>query len=572
MILYNIFILFVSIFLFSLIGNYFIKKNFIYNFAFGWLSLSILISFTAYFIPNLSREIIVLFIILSLLLNYSLQINYLFKTYFYFKKYFKIYLLFFFVSYLFFIDNSIFFVEFRSNDLLHHALALEMITVEEFGNIKFPFHYPIELGPYHLLSNSTLAVLNFLSMKPDMHLILETKMIIISLFFTSFLIFIHKFEKNIIKILFIVLSVFLLFLSEIRINIHVGSNYTFIILSILTIQLVFDEKLNYKKKVLLVLIFFIFQFHLKATFSYIFIPVILYIFLKNLNLIKEPSLWMCSIITLFVIINLILMPKGNGWLKAQSEFKIVFQDKQSLTSFVRYEPPFTENSNESNLIKIADDIYKKTQIPENLINKFSNFAQSEGGKKDLSLLINGAITGSLTIFIILIKYFFPLVYLNNKIRNQFKIEFNIFFITSLIGWLFVRNSSYFNPIHQSYIFFYLSMFVTFCLIYYLSKLKNYKKITALFLFIGLLNYLGTFENFLNFKQSYFFKAKNDKINLEINKLIEDCRDKKFQYFSPDKFTELASLILSNGTKMYCKHNSSKALFKYDEYLRHRKTY
>ena len=102
------------------------------------------------------------------------------------------------------------------------------------------------------------------------------------------------------------------------------------------------------------------------------------------------------------------MPKVNVWLKAQSEFKIVFQDKQSLTSFVRYVPPFTENSNESNLIKTADDIYKKTQIPDKLINKFSNFAKSEGGKKDLSLLINEAVTGSLIILIILIKYFFHL--------------------------------------------------------------------------------------------------------------------------------------------------------------------
>jgi len=115
------------------------------------------------------------------------------------------------------------------------------------------------------------------------------------------------------------------------------------------------------------------------------------------------------------------------------------------------------------------------------------------------------------------------------------------------------------------------MFATFCLIYYLSKLKNYKKITTLFLFIGLLNFLLTFENFLNFKESYFFKAKNDKINFEINKLIEDCSDKKFQNFSPDKFTELASLILSNGTRLYCEHDSSKALFKYDEYFKHRKT-
>ena len=114
------------------------------------------------------------------------------------------------------------------------------------------------------------------------------------------------------------------------------------------------------------------------------------------------------------------------------------------------------------------------------------------------------------------------------------------------------------------------MFATFYLIYYLSKLKNYKRITTLFLLIGLLNFFGTFENFLNFKQSYFFKAKNDKINLEINKLIEDCSDKKFQNFSPNKFAELASLILSNGTKMYCKIDPQEPLFTFDEYLRHKK--
>ena len=99
MILYNITSLLVSTLFLSLVGNFFIKKNFIYNFAFGWLTLSILISFTAYFIPNLTREIIVLFIILSFVLNYSLQINYLFK-HIYILKILK-FIYYFLVSYLF---------------------------------------------------------------------------------------------------------------------------------------------------------------------------------------------------------------------------------------------------------------------------------------------------------------------------------------------------------------------------------------------------------------------------------------------------------------------------------------
>ena len=395
-------------------------------------------------------------------------------------------------------------------------------------------------------------------------------MIIISLFFASFLIFINKYEKNFLKILFITFSIFLLFLSEIRININVGSNYTFIIFSILTIQLIFDEKLIYKKKVILLLIFFIFQFHAKLTFAYVFIPVIIYIFFKNFYLIREPSLWVCSLITLLVVINLILMPKESKWMEEQSNFKIVFQDKQSLTSFVRYVPPFTEGSNENNLIQFVDDIYKKSNIQKDLLNKFTNFAKSEGGKKDMSLLIKGVVTGFFIIAIVLMKYFLPLIYLNKKTKNPFKIELFIFFITSLIGWLFVRNSSYFNPIHQSYIFFYLSMFTVFFLIYFLSKIENYKKIVTIFLFVGILNFLGTFENFINFKESYFFTAKKDLIELDIKKSIEDCSDEKFKKFSPDRYTELASLILSNGTKMYCYNKSEIKLFNYDEYFKFRK--
>ena len=41
-----------------------------------------------------------------------------------------------------------------------------------------------------------------------------------------------------------------------------------------------------------------------------------------------------------------------------------------------------------------------------------------------------------------------------------------------------------------------------------------------------------------------YKDLINQKNSIINKLIEDCSDKKFQSFSPDKFTELASLILS----------------------------
>ena len=60
-------------------------------------------------IPNLTREIIVLFIILSFVLNYSLQINYLVKTYLYFKKILKS-IYYFFLLVIYFLLIIVFFL------------------------------------------------------------------------------------------------------------------------------------------------------------------------------------------------------------------------------------------------------------------------------------------------------------------------------------------------------------------------------------------------------------------------------------------------------------------------------
>lgn len=176
------------------------------------------------------------------------QILYLKTIILYSKNNFKILLFFYFFSYFLLIDKSIFFLKFLDNNLLHHGLAIELLTADYFGYIKFPHHYPVKLGPYHLLSNSTLAVLNLFSIKPNMHLILETKLIVTCIFFSSFLYLINKKIKNLFKVCIFSLSIFLFFYSEIKLNYDIGSNYLFFIFATLTILIFHDNSLEKKKK------------------------------------------------------------------------------------------------------------------------------------------------------------------------------------------------------------------------------------------------------------------------------------------------------------------------------------
>ena len=100
MIVLNIFLLFFTTLLLSIVGNFFIKKNFVYNFLFGWIFVSIIICLTSYFIPNMTRLIIFFIIFITYLAKRIEQNNYLNSIKISFKKIFSQYLIFFIFSYI----------------------------------------------------------------------------------------------------------------------------------------------------------------------------------------------------------------------------------------------------------------------------------------------------------------------------------------------------------------------------------------------------------------------------------------------------------------------------------------
>ena len=71
-------------------------------------------------------------------------------------------------------------------------MSLELLTADYSRTLKFPHHYPFSIGPYHLLSNSTLASLNIFSIMPNMHLITETKFLITIFIFPTLFMSIQK--------------------------------------------------------------------------------------------------------------------------------------------------------------------------------------------------------------------------------------------------------------------------------------------------------------------------------------------------------------------------------------------
>lgn len=552
------------IILLSMVGNAIVKKNFIYNFAIGWLFTSLVLAFTAYFAPIFSREIVFIIILLSFIIFRKNQVSYIKTILLYFKSNFKILLFFYFFCYFLLLDKSIFFLKFLDNNLLHHGLAIELLTADYFGYLKFPHHYPVKLGPFHLLSNSTLAVLNLLSIQPNMHLILEAKLIVTSIFFSSFLYLINKKINNPLKVSIVSLSIFLFFYSEIKLNYDIGSNYLFFIFATITISIFHDNSLEKKEKIYLFLIFLIIQFHSKAPIGYIFIPVGMYIFIKNIEISKKFSFWLVSLISLIVVLNLYLIPK-HGWIKHQAIYKIAFTSKTSLVSFVKFEPPFFEKSIEKRIINKINNHYLQSSLHTNIADLISSYAKSAGGKVDSEIVAKKLLFSFLVVLFFLIKFYLPLFYINNVSGyNIFRKEFNILLFSSILGWFFVRNSSGYHLSHQSYIYFYISLYSFIYLLYFILDKKISYKFIILFFIYGIFNFFLTGEKDFSFKSSYYQEVKLEK-NL-FDKNVENCLDPKFKRFIPN-YTKLSYLAMSYSVKLYCLEE--KQLFYYGEYFLHK---
>ena len=196
----------------------------------------------------MNRLIIFLIILITYFLKRTEQNYYLNSIKLNFKKIYIQYFIYFVFCYLSLFEYSILFTTFINNIILHHGLAVEMLSANYFGIIKFPNHYSNTIGPYHLLSNASLASLNIFSINPNLHLILETKMLLKVIFFSSFLFFVSKKIRNKNKIFFVSLIVYLIFYSEIKYNYTIGSNYLFFIFSICLVQIIFDKIYNIMKR------------------------------------------------------------------------------------------------------------------------------------------------------------------------------------------------------------------------------------------------------------------------------------------------------------------------------------
>jgi len=567
LILNSIFLLITSILL-SCVGNFFIRKNFFYNFTFGWLFASLILCITGYFYPNYSREIIFILILFSIFFQLEIQKKYLKNIYFKISNN-KKFLIFLIISYIIFIDKSIFFYEFINNNTIHHGMSLELLTADYSGTLKYPHHYPFSIGPYHLLSNSTLASLNIFSIMPNMHLILETKFFII-IFYFSYFIYVNVNKKINLKVIFFSILIYLCFLGEINLNYDFGSMYLFFVLSIVLLLIIFENNYDKSERIALFTCCLIFLINNKATIGYIYIPVLFYIFFKNKFLFRKVYILILLLITFLIHVNIILMPKNN-FLKASSEFHFVSPfNNQSIMSFSRFITPFVDGI-ENKFIDSLNHKYLNSDTYVNLNKLLKKHAKSDGGKVDAELFSEKIFKSSLIIFFILIKFYIILFYLNNKLyKNSFQKEINIILFTSILGWLIVRNQSYYSMNLQSNIYFAISLLSFFYLLKYVLVTKTNKFLILILLIYGVANFYFSNPNYL-FNESYYAKSK--KYHYLVTADIENCLDKKFDIFKPNNFTILSSIILSKGIKLYCPDFRTVEKLKrfevFDEYFRHR---
>ena len=80
-----------------------------------------------------------------------------------------------------------------------------------------------------------------------------------------------------------------------------------------------------------------------------------------------------------VVVNLILIPKGNGWLKAQTEYKIVFTQKQSLENALKSPRVYPYNDslwveNHTGIEKLNASFVDK-KIPIKYIDEIARFGR-----------------------------------------------------------------------------------------------------------------------------------------------------------------------------------------------------
>ena len=525
----------ISVLILSSLGHILFKKShFLIKIFIGLLVTSLIIALSSRIIPFLTRELVLFISLGSLLIVFyeylsskdkriifrKIQINY--KELFYF-------FLFLSISGLYLSELSPFLYRFESHDVHIFGPAIEAFNASYSGNLKNPVSYPDQLSSYHTLPGLFVGAASFTNPQITLLSLITTKYLLMSLFFGSVYYFCFTQVKNKYLYLCSLLMVLFLFKETIYYTLSISSFlYALTLLLIGKTALSIKSENDSEQKVLFVVLLSILMV-MKAPIFYAVIPALIYLFFKDYRLfINKKYIFFASLIFLNLLI-MYIVPVSEQ-IKYLTVFSIIdpfnLEDLRTLAGIWFVETRMLEFFSTLTRFNFEGIFFGVTFI------EFKEFI--------------------IKLFILLFFYYFLLFVSlkdNKKLNLTIKTSLYVYMITSLLGWIFLRNNG--NLDSQSHLFFLISFLSSLFLVSFLSTLQiRFNLKILVFILIVFINLNDLINNDFRVSGSALDYRNEKSLSSSVNLIDNNSSSDRFNLLvdKPFWYNEIVSQL--KGKRIY----------------------
>lgn len=499
-------------FLFNWIVGFLITKNTVISLPIGCFFLGTLISLLIRYIPGYTliiiKSICIVSAIIFIINSYKkkIKLKFCLEDIIYF-----IFILTFFL--ILFIKFHYRFNVYETHELAYYSPTIELYLSDYIGNIRTLTYYPSELTGHPNYPSSVMSALMIFVSDINLIKIIETRYLIICIFFTLIFIYFKKFNKtkNIYFLLFIFLIPLYFFEDFIEVALLMSAIFGLVIMYFLLITVFYE---NEDKKLLKIASYLsIFLCMAKPGIAFIFWIFPIFFYFKYTFIKKDPFFYIFGALVFlnYVTWFALPVPVGNVFLTLFNPLKINDYFNTFIISgwfnskFFEILNNYYDINKGFKFVGEAHLINKVEFIKINLIKIFI----------DLTKILNVFIITFVLSWLLLFKV---------EVHNKKLIKY--FLIISLIIFTFVRHENiYFNKTIEQvvYIFHFVAIVSAVLMTIYLEKFFfKLKNIFLIFLF--LLNthfsvFLGSHMMNLRTEMGNPIIKYNDFIKMEINNVI-----------------------------------------------------
>ena len=282
-----------SILLLSPLGHILFKNShFLVKIFMGILITSLILALTSRFVPNLSREVVMLISLVSILFILFKNLSYKGRDKLVWKAKINLRmaihsLIFLAFAGLYLIELSPFLYKFESHDVHVFGPTIEAFNASYSGNLKNPVSFPEFLSSYHTLPGLFVGAASFTNPQITLLSLITTKYLLMTLFFG--LVYYYGFTKVDNKLLYIfsLLMVLFLFKETFYYTLSISSFlYALTLLIIGKTALAIKSESNFDEKVLFVVLLSILMV-MKIPIFYAVLPALIFLFFKDYKLLTK---------------------------------------------------------------------------------------------------------------------------------------------------------------------------------------------------------------------------------------------------------------------------------------------